>query len=540
MLQLIYKHKWLTSFCINLFLFLLFNLFLFPIFNSGDDVFLMYTVSGGFGEPPTNLLHYNHIWHPALGWLVKTMFINFPAVNWYSVFLMTLNGFSCTVILSILFKKFEFKTALVLYFIFFFFIEMRMLLSLNFTAAAGVAAVAGHMLLLENVKTKKNKPDLVAVIFLLLAGLLRLHVTAAISLFFFPCFLFYALKEYKKWGVTLTIVWGMLLLLNAQHQNFYKKNINGWQEQENYRQSMFSFINQTSNFPALAGENVMTPVEQSFISSAFFLDTSVLTSRKFSELSKIGKGKKTFEINEFSRGMYWLYIDLRAYILLLLIGLYGSWRANILKPLLRKWLPFLFFAGGLYFVLLLFYKMTPALYLCFMMMGWVYLVFVLSGLRSDSNHKWTLKNYSMFFLLLPFTWMTIRIFKNNNLNKEKHRRFECFITEINRYPANLFIATDDFLPLGSYYIWDPPSQNKLSNFIYKDRAITFMYGQTLKRYGIAELMTSVYKNPNIFLVGRELPALKNYYYEKHKVCIEISPQLKEFKCMKARRVLVCQ
>ena len=68
------KNKWVAAFCIVFLSFLMVNVFLFPLFNSGDDVFLMYTLAGGYGETPTNLLHYNHVWHPILGWVVKTLF----------------------------------------------------------------------------------------------------------------------------------------------------------------------------------------------------------------------------------------------------------------------------------------------------------------------------------------------------------------------------------------------------------------------------------------------------------------------------------
>lgn len=59
--------------------------FFLPVLNSDDDVFLMYQLSGGFGEPPGNLLHFDHVIHPWLGFLLSRLFVLDPQVNWYSL-----------------------------------------------------------------------------------------------------------------------------------------------------------------------------------------------------------------------------------------------------------------------------------------------------------------------------------------------------------------------------------------------------------------------------------------------------------------------
>lgn len=204
MFQSAIKHKWVTSIAVNLLLFLLVNLFLFPIFNSGDDVFLLYTLSGGYGDAPTNLLYYNHVWHPVLGWKIKWWFENFPGVNWYTVFLMGLQVISCTGLLYRLFKKFKAGSALLLYLLFFCFIELRVIEWLNFSSTAWITAVAGFILLLDAVKQKRIGGQIIlSVLLLLVAGLLRLHIIAAVAILFMPAFLMYTLKEYKIWEAFL-------------------------------------------------------------------------------------------------------------------------------------------------------------------------------------------------------------------------------------------------------------------------------------------------------------------------------------------------
>src|ERR1700730_5022605 len=87
--------------------FTLFFLILFvgsPIYNSGDDVYLLYLLDGGFGGGPTNLLHYSSGLHPWLGWVIKTLFTMVPGINWYSVLLYLLHFISCWILLRILFS----------------------------------------------------------------------------------------------------------------------------------------------------------------------------------------------------------------------------------------------------------------------------------------------------------------------------------------------------------------------------------------------------------------------------------------------------
>ena len=86
-MNLIRQHPVISALLINIILFSGLFAFAFPIYNSGDDVFLLYTLSGGFGQPPTELLHYQYGMHPYLGLLLKNLFIQYPGFNWYSLLL---------------------------------------------------------------------------------------------------------------------------------------------------------------------------------------------------------------------------------------------------------------------------------------------------------------------------------------------------------------------------------------------------------------------------------------------------------------------
>ena len=539
MIQAIIKHKWLTSFCIVVLSFGAFNLFLFPIFNSGDDVFLMYTLAGGYGEAPTNLLHYNHIWHPALGWIVKSLFAVLPAINWYTVFLVIIQAAGCSAMVYVLLKRSQLFIALLFYILFFFFVEVRVLLSLNFTSSAWVLASGGYALLLDAIPGRANRTNIfIACLLLLVAGLLRLHIVLLVTLLFFPCFIFFASKEYKRWGVILIGITGLVFLFNLQHQGFYKKHIPDWQQQESLRQSLFSVYNRPINTTRTDSGIFLSNTEKAFFAANFFYDSSFLSSERIEQISEALVKQRSYKANLDFEGLYWSFMEWRVYILLLGIAFFIAWRTGYLKTVFRYWAPLALFALLVYFILAIFFKMTFTIYMGFLMMLFIYSIWILPhGYKFVDTIKSIKLDLSLLLLLAPFIWICIRIAKTDNQNREKHLRFTCAVEELARNPDKLFIATDDALPLGFFHIWSLPARNKMTNLIYKDRMLTHTYDSTLLRFGITDIMHSIYENPKVFLTGKEFPELKDYYKRMRQYSIEISSEFKEFSCLEVRKIL---
>lgn len=357
MLQKEIRHKWITAFVINLLLFVAVNIFLLPIFNSGDDVFLMYTLSGGFGDAPTNLLHYDHIWHPGLGWLIKSLYEKLPGLNWYGFILMLLQLKACTVFLYLLFKKFRTGSALLLYLVFFCFIETRILLSLNFTTTAWMIAAAGFVLLLEGTRKQKNIFYIISgFVLIMLAGLLRIHVLIAVGILLIPALFIYARKEFITWTAVIAIATGLLFLLNIQHKNYYKENIPGWEKQEEYRQALFKLGNTSENAVTLNKIDYTDNTELAFYKARFFVDTGFISITKLKQLGKALKNESHFSLKDSFGGLYWLFMELRVYLILFAVCIFLLWHAGILKIFFRHWLIPFFICAGAYFFLSVFTK----------------------------------------------------------------------------------------------------------------------------------------------------------------------------------------
>jgi hypothetical protein len=536
MLQFTIKHKWFSSFAINLLLFVAVNIFLLPIFNSGDDVFLLYTLSGGFGDAPTNLLHYNYGWHPGLGWVVKSLYEKLPGINWYGFILMLLQLKACTVFLYLLFKKFGAGCALLVYLVFFCFIETRILLSLNFTSTAWIIAAAGFLLLLEGTRKQKNIfYILTGFILMMIAGLLRIHVLIAVGILLTPALFIYARKEFKIWGTVITIAAGLLFLLNIQHKNYYKRNITGWEKQEAYRQALFKLGNKSENAITLNKIGYTDSTVLAFYKARFFVDTGYMSTAELEQLGKALKSESHFSLKDLLGGLYWLFVELRVYLLLFAVCIFLLWQAGILKQFLQHWLIPFFICAGAYFFLSVFMKMTFSLHMGFMLVLWIYSYEALTA-SSSSVQVSKIKPVYFTLLLLPFVWMGIRIYKNDADNRIKHQRFENLVLKLQKHSDKLFIATDDLLPMPFFAIWDVPSGKKITNLIYKDRITTFSYQSTAQQFGVKDLMHAILTNSKVQLLGNEMTELKKFFHIKYGAEIEMINVSSEFMNLSVRKV----
>ena len=123
-----------------------------PIYDTNEDVYILYLLSGSFGFAPTELLHYNYGLHPLLGWILKNLFLLDNNINWYAITLLFFHFVACTIICSQILlhnSKFYFISACLAILIIF---ECRFMLNLNFTNTALVTGCSGLVLLVRAAK----------------------------------------------------------------------------------------------------------------------------------------------------------------------------------------------------------------------------------------------------------------------------------------------------------------------------------------------------------------------------------------------------
>jgi hypothetical protein len=527
------KFKWAIAVAITFLFFLIVNSFLYPLFNSGDDVFLMYTLAGGYGEAPTNLLHYNYGWHPMLGWAVKTLFNNFSFLNWYTIMLLLLQLLGCSMIFYVFLNKFRFIVAFFFFFILLFFFEVRNLLSLNYTATSWVLTSGATLLLLFRLQTRARMADLFISSFLILiAGLLRLQIAIIVVLLFLPAFFLYCRQHFKKWSLAFAGCFLFLFLLNQQQQSYYSSHIPGWKEQEKLRQALFYSYNRPKRPLQDVARDSM---EGAFFRTLFFFDSNFISPKRINEIARARVRNRNFEYSEDKESLYWFFVEMRISILLYAICLIALWRAKILYRVFQKrliGLPLIILSYGFLFFFL---KVTDAVHLGLLMILWIYFVLAISSYSSFDIFSKKKESLFLLLLILPVLWMSVRVFKINEENLRRHSRFACIISQLQKHKDKVFIATDDRIPMNFFYVWHLPRDFSIVNTVYKDRILTGTYLFTLQRYHITNLVQSIYQDKNVFLAGAAFPEL-GLYYKKHGHPVIISPPLKEFSCFEVRKV----
>ena len=526
------KKAFLFSLLVTAILLFLFTSITTPLLNSGDDAFMMYTLAGGFGEAPTNLLHYNHLWHPWLGSLVSNLFSVMPGVNWYSIALLVYHWLGLTAVFYVMLRTVKLSSAILLFLTLFTFIEARLLLSLNLTGAALVAGVGAVFLVTHLVKQQRitNWLTVFAVLLLLLAGLLRLHVIVLVILLFLPLLFFRFSKMQIVQVVTIFLLSGAILFgLNKLQEQYYIKHIPGWRKQEAFRQGLFYAYNRPikENIP---GGVFKDSTEQELFFSAFLYDSVKFTPERVMEISKNITRERWLDEKEDRLGLYWFFFELRIYLLLFIVFA-GLLVINKQLKQLRYWVLPVLAVLFIYACLFVFLKTTATIHLGLLFILWIQFSATIQG---DTTFFPGKKNSAFLIsgiLLLLLAWMFVRLYKENIANKSRQQRFRCVMNEMNQQKDKLFIATDDSFPLGYFYIWDVPEQYPVTNLLYKDRLLTHTYLQTLNRYGIKDLNKALAEDKRILLLGGKLPSL-----EKVIIGSKLSERNPAFKCMEVRRL----
>lgn len=526
------RNTWISSGVIVAFLFLLLLLISTPLLNSGDDTYLMYTMGGGYGEKPTHLLHYNHIWHPVLGWLGKSLFTYLPGINWYTVILLLFHYAGSCSILYVLQKRCSTSLAIGFFILLFVFTETRELLSLNFTGAAFVAATGSMCLLIQQLQQKDKEYGniIFSIVLIVVSGLLRLQVAWLVMLLFGAvAIVLLPRKQFLYWGIICCLITGVLWGLNKQHEKYYTKNIPGWQQEEDFRQALFYSYNRQLKDSIPAGV-FANNAEQELFFAGFLYDTATFSKGHVRQISHaISRTRSVFNKKDRS-GLFWFFVEMRVYLLLLagiiwLLFLQGK------SKQIRYWLLSVLAFAAIHSYFFIYLKITMPLHLGLLL----YLLLALMLQFSKGDRLLTSgKNISLIALLIiaaASVWMGIRVYKENSVNKVRYSQFLCAIKELNRDPHQLMVATDDALPISYFYIWNTPAEYPAGNLLYKDRLITRTYLQTLKRFSITSLHTALRDSQAVYLLGKKLAALENV-----NDSTRLTDKLPGYQCLELRQL----
>ncbi|GAB4092205.1 hypothetical protein [Flaviaesturariibacter terrae] len=492
------KSPLLRSLALNAVLFGLTLLLLRPVYGTVEDVYVLYQLSGGFGSAPTELLHYNHILNPILGYGLKTLFIHAPGVNWYTAALLVGHFVACTVISACLLRRYAGWAGCLCYCFFFFVFEARFLGSINFSNSALILALAGLLLVLSEA-TMRDRPRtgvlIVAASLVVAASLFRIHSWLPLLLLLAPLGLL--VRGWRLRGRIALVAAAALLtvfLLHLFQEQHYRRNSPGWAAEEAYRQRVYAFYNHRNiRYPAagtaLANEGAM-------VRHGMLIDSNLLTPAVLERLYQ----RSRMQYRGGSPVNRWFFINNRLFFFSLLsLLLFVRGRAERLA------------VGGtvVLFILL-------ALYLLFgygkmpdyLLQGLLAAV-VLGGLMSGTMPR------RRAFLLLPLVlaawglWLQLRLDRGERLMTA---RFDAACREIAAQPQALFFVSTDGFPLQHLSAYTIPRQRPLHNFLSGEHFLQGIAQPTLQRFGISSAR-ALAPQPGVYF-AQWSPELLRWYFQQ--------------------------
>ncbi|MGB8192032.1 MAG: hypothetical protein WCF67_08940 [Chitinophagaceae bacterium] len=487
------QHSLLSAILINLVLFGCVLLFGFPVFNSGDDAYLLYLLGGGFGQAPTELLHYHYGMHPYVGLLIKNAFVYFPGFNWYSFFLYALHFIACSAMLAASIRKHQ-LTSGIGYYLLFFIIEVFFLLQPSFTNTALVTAIAGCLLLYAGLtdETKPRQLILWGCVLLIGAALLRLHMLAPPLLLSAP-FLIASLTKKKIRPLLLfaSVTSVIILLLVFLQQQYYTQRIPGWQQEESYRQAIIDHYNKP--------KKKINDIPAAFRTQAHFLERGVLWDTAFLSQQQVAATTRAMQIktaasqDDFRARLFWLMMESRMGILLIIMMI--LWRsASLIKREKYAMLGSALIFIALCTVLILFRKLPGYIVTGGMLQLLAFLS--LSGRKPQQYAApipWVLTGASAILLI----WGVIRLNKLNQHNKQQYEFWQCAYAQVASHTNKLLIVADDKFPVDYFYVWHVPKRYPLPNLLTKDHFLNNTYSPAYRKYGI----TSPIQSSNVLFTG---------------------------------------
>jgi hypothetical protein len=523
------KDIWIAA-LVNLLLFIVFSFLFYPIYNSQEDVYVLYLLSGGYGSEPTAMLHFNLGLHPFLNWFIKSLFLLTNQVNWYSVVLFMSHYVFCTIVLAYVIRKKNTLVAYVSYAALFLVFEGYFLLFPDFTGACMILTASGLLLLLTRAWHNELKPRhyVFAVLLFVLASFFRMESMIVLPGIALP-FLALTVPEKIKWKLPgiLCIAGLVIFLFNVIHKSYYTAQKPDWPQEEAYRQKILRFYNESSSLKRPQPGEKWYP-EYEMIIRGVIMDTTFLPSSLLDSVHTDMKQARTVE-RSFSADWKiaaeqrkWFLINNRIFLCLtlLFIILYGLGK-RITPALL---LSLCFLIAGLGFLLL---KAKTEPYILISSLSLICFTVFLHNGQPFFQKKRIYEYITLAALFLFIAWGSLRIYRTSQQNRQENARFKSQYAEIAAHPQTLFINIRG-LAIQKFHAFDIPAKSELANYLSTELFITNNYHSTLEKFHIGNIK-DIFSSPNVLFWGEPSQGLKAYFERIAGRPLVFSSQLQEFK-----------
>lgn len=504
----------LAVFLLNSSLLLLFFLLAEPSFYSEEDTHLLYLLSGGYGFQPTAVLHYNYLFHPLLGFLIKNAFVILPGVNWYTIFLLACHVVAINVISAVLFRSLETPVAFVLHLLLFAVFEGWLLLNFGFNSAALVLTVAGLLILFDfRIRESASRHWLIlAFVLLTCAAMIRIHPLVPLLGISLPFLLFPLIAPRTRAIITtLTSFVVVTVVLVLGQQGYYTREISQWPEEDKFSQSIFRLYND-GRTKAYQGDPYR--VELDLIAAGLPADKALLHAEKLDKIyqNAIATIPRYYFLNQATA--YWYFVNWRLFFYVsasvaMVIILTGS---SYAIPLISLSI----MALGL--LTLSYFQRTPE----YLLIGCLFLWVVLFIRMAAPCFKGQRKLLPQAFVALLFIgWALVRIDKISLQHRQDQKRFAESYRIIREHHQFLFINVYGGLPIKFMPLFADPRNYLLDNFLGSEHFLMNLQHTAFEKYSITEL-AAVPLSGNVLFIGEPRKGLLNYFRYKG---FSISPRI---------------
>ncbi|RYY40395.1 MAG: hypothetical protein EOO08_04480 [Chitinophagaceae bacterium] len=487
-----------------------------------EDVFLLYGLSGGFQQAPTELLHYNHILNPVLGWPLMKLFQVAPQVNWYTVLLFAVQYFSNCIVAWCLLRRNTMLQAALFFLVFFFVFESAFFAVINFTNSALLLGMASILHFTLGEVDRRWQAGKGAMLYSA-ASLLRIHVLLPLLPLAAP----YLLTSTTRRAVLRRAAWMVLALLviAALHkiqEVHYERNIPGWKREEQYRQMAYLFYNHQNK------KRVDSASPDYFIYRVInqkpVFDTNLVKpeamAQRFQTVRRAG-----FRTSRTIMG--WFFVNNRIYFLSILVTLLFL-RSR--RDFLRLGTSMLI-ALTMWLALQYEYGKFPD-YLLLSALGFPMLL----ALSTRSNVAQPQKrSWALIVLVLLSAWGLWIRYKQGKGQSAQALEFLAGYDDIAHHPETLFYIGLVRYPLFAYPVWQAPTRHPMGNVLYSEHFLNRLDGPARVKFGLRSF-ADIPQHQNVLLAGWEESDIKNYFNHIYSTPVALDSIKSDFKYFRPFRV----
>lgn len=458
------------SLLVNAALFGLFLLLFRPVYDTVEDAYLLYQLSGGFGAPPSSLTHYNHVLHPLLAAPLCGLFRLSTAVNWYTLLLLASQFGAGYVLLRCLLRSNGRGPALLLYLLFFLVFGVRFLERLNFSSAAISLGMAG-LLRIATAKNRSRRDLVTGAALLVLGSLWRIHVLLPLLPLALPA-LWIGKTTQARGRAALSV--GMALvavvLLHWAQVRIYTDRLPGWPAEEAYRQQQYDLFNHRK-IPRPQSPTDSFYHEARLLHYGLFVDPQTVPPARLQAFLEAGKSQ-TASLPPGMAG--WFFINTRVYLAALLLTLLLLRRRG--RTVLLATIGIALTLGTAVVVL---YAKLPG-YLLLSLTGFPVLLAATFELRTPA--PWRVA------LVLGLSLWSLLLLRRTDRQLAAHTaQFRSAAEAMRAQPDRLFVVSADEFALQQYPALEAPARYPLPNYLGGEHFLLRLQAPVLQRFGLRGL-----------------------------------------------------